>query len=280
MKGKLTLAATPIGNLGDVSLRLLDALRNASVILAEDTRNTRKLLSRYEINNRLASFHEHSGADRYQQVRHWLTDGQHVVYVSDAGMPGIADPGYELVQLAIETECELDVLPGPSAPITALLLSGLPPCPHAFLGFVPRTRAGREQLLARMQQLNMTAILFESPHRLTQTLRFFAQMCPEAQVVICRELTKLHQEILRGSAREQVSADRNWRGELVLVVGALTQPVSTSLQDRYRTYRDEGQSHLRAVKQLAQDLSISKRAVAQRLQSESEGGPNDQVDDG
>ncbi len=268
MSGRLILAATPIGNLGDISQRLVSALQNADIIYAEDTRHTRKLLNHLSIKKPLRSFHEHSSPHSRQKSFDLMLQ-QEVVFVSDAGMPVIADPGYALVQWALEKELAIDVIPGPSASITALVISGLPPTPHTFMGFMPRSRNARMEIMRRLPVLNMTCIFFESPHRIRHTLSQLAELFAETQIVVCRELTKIHQECIRGTATAILNRDIIWRGELVLLIA----PIENSPQERpntqaiYQSYRDSGLSHSQAVKTLSQKLSISKRRIQAELQS-------------
>ncbi|MCB1044371.1 MAG: 16S rRNA (cytidine(1402)-2'-O)-methyltransferase [Acidobacteria bacterium] len=267
---QLILAATPIGNLGDISVRLRDALESASHILAEDTRHTRKLLNHLGISRPLRSFHAHSSERDFAAVTELLMGAGTVVYVSDAGMPGISDPGFELVQLAHQHDLEVDVLPGPSAGVTALLLSGLPPVPHMFVGFIPRTQSGRTQLLQNLTRWPMTAIAYESPHRLSTTLAHLARFAGETPIAVCRELTKLHQEVIRGSALEIAARTDPWRGEIVLVLGALEQQLNEpDIPSSYAQLREAGMRHSQALRQLASEHRLTKREIARIIQSTS-----------
>jgi 16S rRNA (cytidine1402-2'-O)-methyltransferase len=217
--GRLTLCPTPIGNLEDITLRALTALREADVIACEDTRHTRRLLDRHGIRTALVSFHEHNERDRAQDLLARAQAGERVVVVSDAGMPVISDPGFALVRAAIDADVELDFLPGASAVPLALLASGLPAERWRFVGFLPRRRGELEQLLAGTSE---TLVAFESPRRLSATLKVLAELDPERPVAVCRELTKLHEEIARGSATqlaERYSA-QPVKGELTIVCGA------------------------------------------------------------
>lgn len=211
-----------MGNLGDVTLRVLDALRAADVVLAEDTRETRKLLGRYEIRARLVSLHEHNEKERIPAVLQWLRAGKRVALVSDAGTPLMADPGFPLVRACLEEGLPVTVLPGPVAFVPALILSGLPPVPFAFLGFLPRRGAARRRFLGMMADGEMTVAFYESPHRLLATLgELEAHLGPERRVAVARELTKMHEEVVRGSVATVRAAleARPERGEYVIVVG-------------------------------------------------------------
>ncbi len=218
--GRLLICATPIGNLDDVTLRVLAALGQADVVACEDTRHTGLLLRRHGVvAASLVSFHEHNERARAQQLVSRITAGAVVALVSDAGMPLVSDPGFALVRACVTADLDLEVLPGPSAVVTALVASGLPVERWRFAGFLPRARAELDRLLADAPE---TVVAFESPRRLAATLRVLAARDPQRPVAVCRELTKLHEEIGRGSAAEL--ADRYEahppRGEIVLVVGA------------------------------------------------------------
>jgi 16S rRNA (cytidine1402-2'-O)-methyltransferase len=218
--GRLLVCATPIGNLGDVTLRVLDALRTADVLACEDTRHTQILLARHHIvAARLISLHEHNERARASELAARVRAGETVALVSDAGTPLISDPGYALVQACIQAGLPVEVLPGPSAVVSALVASGLPAERWCFVGFLPRKRAERERLL---EQAEETLVAFESPRRLAVTLAQLAKRDPDRTLAVCRELTKLHEEVRRGTVAELAEHYRENppRGELVLVVGA------------------------------------------------------------
>ncbi len=264
----LILAATPIGNLQDASPRLARVMADADLLFAEDTRQTRKLLQHFEIERPLRAFHEFSDERALAAVRRELQAGKKIVYVSDAGMPAVSDPGYELVQLAINEDIEIDVIPGPSAVLNALVLSGLPSHEFCFLGFLPTTDEKRRRLLARLGALQMTAIFFEAPTRIGYSLAWLAEQAPLAQVALCRELTKLHQQVLRGTAAEVAAALTVPKGEMVLVVGPFSADTATelSLEDQYQRLLESGKSPSQAVRELAKTHRIQKRELYRRLQ--------------
>ncbi len=218
--GRLIVCPTPIGNLRDVTLRALDALREADVIACEDTRRTRTLLDRYEIEGLLVSLHEHNERERATELLSRIQSGAIVALVSDAGMPLISDPGYALVRACLRAGVDLEVLPGPSSVLTALVASGLPVERWCFVGFLPRRQAELEQMLLDAPD---TLVAFEAPRRLVATLTVLAERDPVRPVAVCRELTKLHEEVRRGGARELADHYRENppRGEVVLVIGAL-----------------------------------------------------------
>jgi 16S rRNA (cytidine1402-2'-O)-methyltransferase len=234
--GRLVVCPTPIGNLEDVTLRVLGALREADVVACEDTRHTRVLLARHDISTRLVSFHEHNERARAAELVARIREGVVVALVSDAGTPLISDPGFALVQECVAAGLQLEVLPGPSAVVTALVASGLPAERWRFVGFLPRARGELESLLHGAEE---TLVAFESPKRLAATLELLAAHDPEREAVVCRELTKLHEEVRRGSAAQLAEHYRQSaaRGEVVLVIGAAA-PGHASLQDALAALRD------------------------------------------
>jgi len=197
--GRLVVCPTPIGNLEDVTLRVLDVLARADVVACEDTRHTRVLLERHDISARLLSLHEHNERARASELVARIGAGALVALVSDAGTPLVSDPGFALMRACHDAELPVEVLPGPSAVVTALVASGLPAERWCFAGFLPRARGELETLLAGATE---TLVAFESPRRLAATLTLLAARDPERPVAVCRELTKLHEEVVRGSARE------------------------------------------------------------------------------
>jgi 16S rRNA (cytidine1402-2'-O)-methyltransferase len=218
MSGRLVVCPTPIGNLEDVTLRVLSALREADVVACEDTRRTRVLLDRYGVRARLVSYHEHNERARAEALVSRMREGQTVALVSDAGMPLVSDPGYVLVRACVAAGLPVEVLPGPSAAITALVASGMPADEWRFAGFLPRKKGDLRRVLA---EPGGTLVAFESPRRVPGTLELLASVDPEREVAVCRELTKAHEEIVRGSARELADryAGAPPRGEVVLVLG-------------------------------------------------------------
>lgn len=215
----LYICATPIGNLQDVTLRVLEALRSCDVVACEDTRHTRILLDRHGISARLLSFHGHNEEQRLSQITSLLAEGKNVAVVSDAGMPGVSDPGFSLVRACVAQGLEVTVLPGPSAVSTALVLSGLPCDRFAFVGFLARARGKMIEQISAFEGTGAALVAFESPRRLRASLQILAERWPERQMAVCRELTKVHEEAVRGTAAEILTqlADPV-RGEIVLVL--------------------------------------------------------------
>jgi len=261
----LVVVPTPIGNLEDITLRALRALREADLIACEDTRRTGRLLSHYEIKNDLVAYHEHNeerlAPDLAERAR-----AQRIALVADAGTPLVSDPGYRLVSACIEAGVSVEVLPGPSAPITALVASGLPADTVVFVGFLPRRGRERKKLLARIADERSTLVLFESPHRLGKTL---AELPAETPVAVCRELTKLHEEVFRGTAGEAARRfSEGARGEIVLVVRGGKEAGSAGIEETVelaRGYVEEGESPSRAAARAARESGWKKGEIYARL---------------
>jgi 16S rRNA (cytidine1402-2'-O)-methyltransferase len=216
----LAVCATPIGNLEDVTLRLLRELREADLVLSEDTRQTRKLLERHGVSARLLSYHEHNEAERTAEVLPRLQAGERLALVTDAGMPAISDPGARLVAAALEAGVPVTVVPGPSAVETALVASGFGTDRFQFLGYLPRAAGERRALWEELAQWPHAAVAFESPQRLAGALASLAEAMPDRPAAVCRELTKLHEEIARGAVAELAELfSGGARGEITVVLG-------------------------------------------------------------
>ena len=261
----LVVVPTPIGNLEDITLRALRTLREANLIACEDTRRTGRLLSHYGIKRDLVAYHEHN-EERLAPELAERARSEKVALVSDAGTPLVSDPGYRLVSACIEAGAEVEVLPGPSAPITALVASGLPTDTVVFLGFLARKGRERSEILARISKERATFVLFESPHRLEKTL---GELPAEAPVAVCRELTKLHEEIFRGTASEAARRfSEGAKGEIVLVVRGGTDIGGPDLEgsvELARRYVAEGESTSRAAARAAQESGRKKGEIYARL---------------
>jgi 16S rRNA (cytidine1402-2'-O)-methyltransferase len=241
--GTLYLVATPIGNLEDISLRALRVLREAGLVAAEDTRQTHKLLERYDIHARMLSYHEHNKLSRLDEVLQALAMGD-VALVSDAGTPGLNDPGYELVRAALDAGYAVSPVPGPSAPISALVTSGLPTDQFLYLGYLPRRSIERRYLLKTVVDLPYTLIFLETPHRLVDALADLLFILGDRPCAAARELTKLHEEIIRGtigSVQSHFEVEQP-RGEFTLVVGGASKVVATWEEERVRSALREGQA--------------------------------------
>jgi 16S rRNA (cytidine1402-2'-O)-methyltransferase len=221
--GTLYVCSTPIGNLGDITLRALEVLRQVDLIVGEDSRHTKKLLSHYQIHTPfLPSLYEGVERRRVGKVLQVLEEGKDVALVTDAGTPLISDPGYPLVRAAVERGIRVVPVPGPSAALAALVASGLPPDRFLFLGHLPRRAGRRRRALAQLAHIPYTTVIYESPHRVLSTLEELARLYPHRPLVLARELTKVHEEFIRGTCQEvwrEVQARGGVRGELVLVLG-------------------------------------------------------------
>jgi 16S rRNA (cytidine1402-2'-O)-methyltransferase len=219
-KGMLYVVSTPIGNLDDITLRALKVLRHVDLIAAEDTRRTRRLLSRFDIHTPLVSYFEHNELKKLDKLLSHMKRGKEIALVSDAGTPGISDPGYRLIQQAIERGIPVIPIPGPSAVIAALSISGLATDSFYFAGFLPRKGGKRRKLLEKLGDLDGTSILYESPHRLMKTLGDLLEVCGDRQIVVTRELTKAFEEAIRGSICEVINAleGRRIKGEVTIVL--------------------------------------------------------------
>ncbi len=267
LMGMLYVVATPIGNLEDITLRALRVLREVKLIAAEDTRTTAKLLARYEISTPMVSFFEHNELARQGEILRALQT-QAVALVSEAGMPAISDPGYRLVKAAVAADVPVVVVPGPSAVLAALAVSGLPTDSFVFLGFLPRRRVARQRLLASVRDELRTIVCFESPHRLLAALQDIHQVCGDRQLAIACELTKMYEEVWRGVVSEGITrfSQTPPRGEFTLVLaGAPSRGEPAWEEDRVRQVLAEliagGMSRRDAAAQVAKKAHWRRRAV-------------------
>jgi 16S rRNA (cytidine1402-2'-O)-methyltransferase len=266
--GTLFFVATPIGNLEDITLRALRTLREVDLVAAEDTRHTRKLFTAHEIHKTLVSYHEHNARTRGPKLVEALLAGKSVALVTDAGTPSVSDPGFDLVRLALARGIQITVIPGPSAITSALVASALPVYPFLFLGFPPAQPAARRAFLARYAQAQETLVLFESPRRLGACLRDLRRIWGNRQAAVAREMTKLHEEIFRGTLDQAV---QHWpgttRGEVTLVVAGAPpdeREAEGSLLGRVRECLEGDPRPLREiVAEIAEERGISKRLVYQ-----------------
>jgi 16S rRNA (cytidine1402-2'-O)-methyltransferase len=270
VSGRLVVCPTPIGNLEDVTLRVLSALREADVVACEDTRRTRVLLDRYGVRAQLVSYHEHNEQARSAELVRRMRDGTVVALVSDAGMPLVSDPGYVLVRACVAAGLPVEVLPGPSAAITALVASGLPADEWHFHGFLPRKKGELRDVFTREPA---TLIAFESPRRVPATLALLAEVDPGRDVAVCRELTKVHEEVVRGSASELAAryAEAPPRGEVVLVIGppaAEVQKMDAAVLDALHKLIDAGAHPRKAASVVASLTGTSANELYRALTSE------------
>ena len=289
MAGKLILCATPIGNLGDITPRVLEALRSADRIAAEDTRNSRKLLTHFDIHTPMISYHENNRFDRGRELVDKMLAGETIALITDAGTPGISDPGEELVAMAAEAGLAVTSLPGAAACITALTLSGLPTRRFVMEGFLPRDKKERAEVLEDLQKETRTIILYEAPHRLKKTLAELADAIgTERRIALCRELTKIHETVLRekigdalrrygvpSAEAEAQGEPEEPRGEYVLVIEGLSRETvraekqaaweEMTPEEHVAYYISQGMAQKDAIKQTAKDRGVGKRDIYQQV---------------
>jgi len=278
MAGTLYLVSTPIGNLEDITHRAVRLLGEVDVIACEDTRHTRKLLNHYGINTRTISYHEHNERERAVELLKQLEQGADVAVVSDAGTPGISDPGFRLARLAIENEIRVVPVPGASALITALVASGMPTDDFFFGGFLPSRSGARRARLSELRSIPATLIFYEGPHRIAATLKDARDILGEREAVVARELTKMHEQIARGRLSElarRFSSAESARGEMVLIIDrAVIQnegepgKAEVSVAALVTQLESEGLDHRAALKKAARELGLSRDEAYRRLVAE------------
>ena len=273
MEGKLYIVPTPIGNLKDITLRALEVLRAVDVIAAEDTRQSLKLLNHYEIKKPIISCHEHNEKGMSHGIVEQIKRGQNVALVTDAGTPGISDPGSILIKDCIESSVVIEVLPGATAVTTALVYSGLDSKVFTFIGFLPRENKDRRVLVEELENRKETIIFYEAPHRLIVTLLFLESNFGNRKISLCRELTKLHEEILRGNIEEMIEHYKELepRGEYVLVMAGKSEEELSeekkkkwenySIEDHLLKYVKEGMDKKEAVKKVSKEREIPRSEV-------------------
>ncbi|EDS76339.1 conserved hypothetical protein [Clostridium botulinum C str. Eklund] len=273
MSGKLYVVPTPIGNLKDITLRALEILQNADIIAAEDTRQTLKLLNHFNIKKQMISYHKFNENIKSDDIINMLKDCKQVALVSDAGTPGISDPGSVIIKRCIEESIEFEVLTGATAVTTALVYSGLDTTKFLFRGFLPRENKDRKPIIDDLKNRQETLIFYESPHRLIKTLEFLYENLGNRRISICRELTKLHEEILRLTLEESIAyySENETRGEYVLVVeGKSIEEVikeeqevwaDLSIENHIKKYIDEGLTKKEAIKKVAKDRGVPKSDI-------------------
>jgi 16S rRNA (cytidine1402-2'-O)-methyltransferase len=271
MPGGLYVTATPIGHLSDVTLRALATMAAVDVLLCEDTRTTAKLLERYGIRTKLMPYHEHNAAKARPAILKALAEGKSIALVSDAGMPLVSDPGYRLVADCVANAIPVTAIPGASAVLTALALSGLPTDRFAFLGFLPTKSGERKKLLTEFMNLKATLIAFESPHRIVDALVDVASTLGDRRIAVSRELTKLHEEVLRGTAMEVhkiLSARPSVKGEITLAIAppeqntlrASDQTIETAIDDALRSM-----PAAKAAADIAKRFDLAKKDIYTRI---------------
>ncbi|MCT4632292.1 MAG: 16S rRNA (cytidine(1402)-2'-O)-methyltransferase [Firmicutes bacterium] len=267
--GKLFICPTPIGNLEDISYRVLKTLENVDLIAAEDTRHSRKLLNHFEIDKKLVSYHEHNKDVSGRRLVEDMLSGKDIALVSDAGMPGISDPGEDLVKLCISENIQVEVLPGASAFTLGLVLSGFDTSRFIFEGFLSRKKKQKAEKLEELKYEKRTIIFYESPHRLVETLEIMEKVLGNRQISISRELTKIHEETLRMDILSAVRHfnEKSPKGEFVLVLEGSNEEASEEfwldmeIEEHIRHYMDSGNSKKDAVKMVAKDRGVKKSDI-------------------
>ena len=281
MKGKLYLCATPIGNLEDITFRVLRTLKEADLIAAEDTRNSRKLLNYFEIKTPMTSYHEYNKYEKGRWLVRQMEEGKQVALITDAGTPGISDPGEELVAMCWEAGIEITSLPGPAACITALTVSGLPTRRFSFEAFLPQDKKQRQEVLEELKKDTRTLILYEAPHRLVKTLEELLKELGNRNITVCRELTKKHETLFKTDLEKALDwyRENSPKGECVLVLeGKSREEIKEeerskwedmSVPEHVEFYLKQGMEKKEAMKQVAKDRGVSKREIYGVLLQES-----------
>ena len=271
MVGLLSMVGTPIGNLSDASPRVVETLRDADAVLCEDTRVTGKLLAHFGIRTPLERADENVLASRIPGILDRIVGGAHIAFVSDAGMPGVSDPGQRLVDAALDAGLPVEVIPGPSAVVCALVASGLPMERFFFEGFLPRKAGAQRERLSMLAAIPAALVIYESPRRVAATLRVIAEVMPARRVALVRELTKLHEEVLRGTAAELAEQTGELKGECVLVIAPPSkeelapQTTAADLDEAIRAGLAAGDSKSSLAKRLAKELSRPKSEIYDRV---------------
>ena len=269
MNGKLYLVATPIGNLEDITLRALRILKEVDYIAAEDTRNTLKLLNHFEIKKPLISNHRHNEEDRENSLIEKLKDGKNIAVVSDAGTPGISDPGEVIAKRAIEENIEVIPIPGACAAINALIASGLNTKEFVFFGFLPLNKKLRKEKLEEIKNENKTIIIYEAPHKIKDSLNDLKNVVGDRKIVLARELTKIHEEFIRGNIDEIIEKSENLKGEMILLIERNNEINNEnilnnlSLEEHYNVYEKQGLDKKEIVKKIAKDRGVNKNEIYQ-----------------
>ena len=279
MTGTLYLCATPIGNLEDMTFRVIRTLKEVDLIAAEDTRNSIKLLNHFEIQTPMTSYHEYNKYEKGRKLVEKLLEGQNIALITDAGTPGISDPGEELVKMCYESGIPVTSLPGAAACITALTISGLSTRRFAFEAFLPSDKKEREQILKEMETETRTMIVYEAPHRLVKTLKLLLERLGNRKITVCRELTKRHETALAVTLEEAVAhyEANPPKGECVLVIEGKSREEAReeerkqweemTIEDHMEVYTKQGMDKKSAMKAVAKDRGVSKRDIYQYLES-------------
>ena len=268
MNGKLYIVATPIGNLEDITLRALKILKEVDIIAAEDTRQTLKLLNYFEISKPLISYHRHNEDIKSNILIEKLKKGENIALVSDAGTPGICDPGEEVIKKAIEDGISVIPIPGACAMINALIASGLDTKEFCFLGFLPLNKKLRKEKMEEIRKSEKTIIIYEAPHKMKNTLEDLKEVLKNRKIVLARELTKIHEEFIRKNIEELLKDIDNIKGEMILIIEGSKQEKSIenelnflSLEEHYKYYEEQGLNKKEIIKKIAKDKNVNKNEI-------------------
>lgn len=270
MQGKLYLVATPIGNLEDITLRAIKTLKEVDIIAAEDTRHTLHLLNHLEISKPLISYHRHNEETKSKDLINLLLEGKNIALVSDAGTPVISDPGEEIVKIAIENNIQIIPIPGACALITALISSGLDSKQFTFIGFLPLNKKLRKEKIEEIEKSTKTLILYEAPHKIKNTLEDLEKVTEERQIVLARELTKIHEEFIKGTAKELQEKLESPKGEFVIIIEAskkltlkedIEELNNLTLEEHYNFYEEQKLEKKEIIKKIAKDRNMNKNEV-------------------
>lgn len=267
MSGILYLVATPIGNLNDITLRALEILKSVDLIAAEDTRHTLKLLNYFEIAKPLISYHRHNEEIKSDILINKLIDGESIALVSDAGTPGISDPGEEIVKKAIENNITIVPIPGACAMVNALICSGIDTKEFTFIGFLPLNKKLRKEKLEKIQNSRNTMIIYEAPHKLKATLEDLSKILENRQVVLAREITKIHEEFIRGTIQEIIDRLEEIKGEIVIIIEGNQNNIedkelnNLSLEEHYKYYENLNYNKKDIIKMMAKDRNVTKNEI-------------------
>ena len=272
MNGKLYLVATPIGNLEDITLRAINVLKNVDLIAAEDTRHTLKLLNHLEISKPMISCHRHNENEKSNKIIEKLKEGKNIAIVSDAGTPGISDPGEEVVKEAIKEDIQIIPIPGACAAINALIVSGIDTKEFYFLGFLPLNKKLRKEKLNEIKNINKTIILYEAPHKILNTINDLENILENRQVVFAREITKMHEEFIRGTIKEVKEKIENPKGEFVIIIEGNKNVENIenklnllTINEHYNYYENKGYSKKEIIKLIAKDRNVNKNEIYQKF---------------
>ena len=270
-KASLYLVPTPIGNLGEMTIRSLEVLKSVHYIACEDTRNTIKLLNHFDIKAKLISHHEHNLHVAIPKILHLLEEGEDIAIVSDAGYPAISDPGYELVKAVIDEEYNVVPISGCNAALDALVVSGIAPQPFMFYGFLSHENKNKKKELEELKNQMMTIVFYEAPHRIKKTLTVMLDILGDRHIALCRELTKKHEEIIRGTISEVLEICDELKGEMVIVVEGAKEVVEEvfeqSIKEHVQSFVDKGMSAKDAIKEVAKIRKLKKNHVYEEYHS-------------